>query len=311
MSLHTIKQITSSTLSKDLNWDWSNQTDLASLKPPETLMGVRKDVMQGDITREWCKLIVEQFIDESFLSETCSFAKVYKEVSICVHNLTGMQYTDSDKKNISIHISQLVLERVKVIVEGKRKRSRISALDKTNLLDIYGKEPRCWLTGYKFSKEAIYNFTADKGEQIDLKLPLFVDKYKPIGVIERDIRIEIDHLYPFSLGGDDSLDNFRLICGWANKVKSNHVTGYSLGSKLAHGVNLNPKSNYYWALRLIGLKRKCEVDGCNKTLENSELTVCSIFGRTKNINPLSMKVVCEEHDNLPSRFVKRDLFVKL
>ncbi|MFE8729754.1 hypothetical protein, partial [Aeromonas hydrophila] len=60
---------------------------------------------------------------------------------------------------------------------------------------------------------------------------------------------------------------------------------------------------YYWVLRLIGLRRKCEHPGCNKTIENCELRVRSSLGKSKLITPLNMQVVCEEHDDLDDRFV--------
>lgn len=306
MSINTIKQIQSSTLSTEMNWDWSNQKDLAELKPPEVLMGVRRDIMQGDISREWCKWIVEQFIDDRFLQKECTFPFVYSEVSECLKLLFGMQYSYDERQEIAIHISNLVIERVGHINAEKKRRSGITKGIKESLLAIYGEQPRCWLTGYKFSQEALHNFTASKNEKLPLILPKYIDKYKPIGVIDRDICIEIDHLYPFSLGGDDSLDNFRLICGWANKVKSNHISGYSKGTRESPKNELHPKRYYYWALRLIGLRRKCEADGCDKTINNAELTVCSSIGPTKIINPISMKVVCREHDTLASRFIKRE-----
>lgn len=305
MSMNAIKQIQSSTLSTELNWDWNNQTDLAALKPPEMLMGVRRDLMQGDISREWCKWIVEQFIDEKFFLKDCDFPFVYEEVSVSLRLLFGQQYSDEDRQSISIHITHLVIERVRLIKAENRRRKPITKSIKESLLSIYGETPRCWLTGYQFTKEAIHNFTASSDEKLSLILPKYVDKHKPIGLIERDICIEVDHLHPFSLGGDDSLDNYRLICGWANKVKSNHISGYSKGTRESAKSNHSINSHHYWALRLIGLRRKCEVAGCDKTLNNSELTVCSSIGSRKSINPISMKVICSEHDNLVNRYIKR------
>jgi hypothetical protein len=305
MSISTITQLNSSVLSCDSSWDLTNQKELAGLKPPELLMGIRTDILQGDISREWCKWIIEQFIDNDFLSSEISFIKVYKEVSTCLTLLLGKQLDDDDKDQIAKHLSNLVLERVEYIKEDKQRRKNISKEIKEELLTIYGDKPRCWLTGYEFTKEAVFNFTANKLDKVDLILPIYVDRYRPIGLKERDICIEIDHLHPFSLGGKDCIDNYRLICGWANKVKSNHISGYSYGTKLTGTNKLYPKSYYYWVLRVIGLKRKCEIQSCKNDIYNSELTVCSSLGSSKSINPVSMMVVCKEHDTLNERFLKR------
>lgn len=305
MSTGTIKQLNSSVLSCDSSWDLKNQKELAGLKPPDLLMGIRTDLLQGDITREWCKWIIEQFIDHEFLISEVSFIRVYKEVSDCLERMLGKQIDNDDKLEISKHISNLVLERIEYIKEEERRRKSITTDIKEELLTIYGTNPRCWLTGYKFSKEAIFNFTASKVDKVELNLPIYVDRYRPIGVVARDIGIEVDHLHPFSLGGKDCIDNYRLICGWANKVKSNHISGYSYGTKVTGKDKLYPKSYYYWVLRVLGLKRKCEVSGCKNDIYNSELTVCSSLGSSKSINPVSMMVVCKDHDTLNDRFLKR------
>jgi hypothetical protein len=282
------------------------QKELSGLKPPELLMGVRTELLQGDITREWCKWIIEQFIDHDFLNSELSFIRVYKEVIICLDMMLGWQIDNDDKLQIAKHISNLVLERVEYIKEEEKQRKNITADIKEELLSIYGDSPRCWLTGYKFSKEAVFNFTASKSDKVELNLPTYVDRYRPIGVNARDLCIEVDHLHPFSLGGKDCIDNYRLICGWANKVKSNHISGYSYGTKVTGKNKLYPKSYYYWVLRVIGLKRKCEFPGCKNDIYNSELTVCSSLGSSKSINPVSMMVVCKDHDTLNDRYLKRD-----
>lgn len=306
MSIGTIKQLSSSVLSSGSLWDLKNQKELAGLKPPELLMGVRTDLLQGDVSREWCKWIIEQFIDHDFINSEVSFIKIYKEVSKSLTILLGKQIDDDDKILIGKHLSNLVLERVEFIKEEQQRRKGITREIKEELLSIYGASPRCWLTGYKFSKEAVFNFTASKLDKVNLTLPTYIDRYRPIGVKERDISIEVDHLYPFSLGGKDCIDNYRLICGWANKVKSNHVTGYSLGTKPSGKNKLYPKSYYYWVLRTIGLKRKCEVPNCKNNIYNSELTVTSSLGASKSINPVSMMVICKDHDTLNKRYLKRD-----
>ncbi|WP_298771798.1 HNH endonuclease domain-containing protein [uncultured Shewanella sp.] len=296
-----------SILQSSNNWDLDVQKKLSEYKAPDYLMGPRGSLLQGDISREWFKWIVDQFVDKSFLNNTIHYYQVYSDVLLSVEHLVGNQKDDDDKKNIAKLISDVVFERIKFLNSEERRRKIISLSLKEDLLSIYGPKPRCWLTGLEFSSDALFNFTAKKIDKVSLKLPVYVDKYRPIGVNDRDLSIEIDHLYPFSYGGKDELDNYRLICGWANKVKSNHVTGYSTGTRVSGANKLYPNSFYYWVVRTIGLKRKCEVANCQRTIDNSELTVCSQLGNSKAITPVSMKVVCKKHDTRKNRYVPRNL----
>lgn len=309
MSILTIKQIQNSVLNPDSTWDWDMQQEISHIKPPDFLMGVRRDMMHGEIIREWSKWIIEQFIDEKNINKNISLPAIINDINITIGELVGKQISVEDKKEIVKAISTIVFNRVEQLNMSKLKRSNISNKIKQDLLGIYGPKPRCWLTGYQFSDEALYNFTARKGEYLELKLPTFIDKYKPMGINHRDLSIEIDHLYPFSLGGGDDIQNYRLICGWANKVKSNHITGFSMGTRADISNQLFPKRYYYWVVRLIGMRRKCEIEDCPNNINNSELTVRSSLGDSKLLTPVSMQVVCQHHASLlPGRYVNRTLF---
>ncbi len=266
-------------------------------------MGVRKDLLQGDIYIEWFRWIVEQFIDKEYLYNIPSFPFVFERIYKEIGSLVGMQVSSEEIISLSKQVATLVIDRVSVYHSRSLTRKTISIDTKMALLDIYGNKPRCWLTGYQFTDEAIFNFTEPKCEQLPLNLPIYVDRLKPIGLNKRDITIEIDHLHPFSRGGSDDIGNYRLICGWANKIKSNSTTGYSIAQKNIYMGSCSSNGLYYWVLRLIGLRRKCEHPGCNKTIENCELRVRSSLGKSKLITPLNMQVVCEEHDDLDDRFV--------
>jgi hypothetical protein len=299
------RQLSGSILQPNNNWDLKIQKDLSELKNPDYLIGPRVDLLQGDISREWFKWIVDQFVDNSFFSKTINFFQIYADVNNSIEFLIGNQKDQEDKKEITNLISKMVEERIVFLNSEDRRRKSISINIKEDLLKIYGPKPRCWLTGLKFSDEAIFNFTAKKINKVNLNLPLYVDKYRPIGGNERDLSIEVDHLYPFSYGGKDDLDNFRLICGWANRVKSNHVTGYSTGTRVSGASKIYPNSFYYWVVRAIGLKRKCEVFNCQNNINNSELTICSQLGDTKAITPVSMKIICKHHDTRGGRYIPR------
>ncbi|KUJ00071.1 HNH endonuclease domain-containing protein [Vibrio sp. MEBiC08052] len=307
--INELKHLSSSLLSEESAWSWSDQVELAGIKPPDMLMGIRRDLLQGDISREWVKWVIEQFIDHKYLKSNCSYVWIFSDIYKNIESLIGLQASNEVKMDIAKIISKLVKDRIDWI-KSEYSRKSFSVKLKEDLLDAYMSEGkvRCWLTGYEFSKDAIFNFQSTKSDKVKINLPEYVDRIRPIGLTENDLRIEIDHLYPYSLGGNDSLDNYRLVCGWANRVKSNNISGYSLGTKINQKVGIWPKSYYYWIIRLIGLRRKCEEKGCKNHLGNSELTVESIFGPDKAITPTSMKVVCYKHSKLPNRFIKREIF---
>lgn len=307
MKSSLIKQISGTVLLSENNWDFNSQKELSEFTPPDILIGTRKDVLKGDISREWARWIIEQFIDSKFLNNEVNFIKVYSEIKQNINYLVGIALSNEEKEDICQHLSSIVLDRITFIKKDREKRKGINKKTKEELLFLYSTddEVRCWLTGYKFSKEAIHNFTCSKDEKMNIKLPTFVDKYRPIGRNERDLTIEIDHLHPFSYGGEDHIDNFRLICGWANITKSNNISGYSKGTTIRGSNQLFPNNYYYWALRVIGLRRKCEEDGCTNNIYNSELTICSRLGPNKAITPVSMKVICKKHDTRKNRYIDR------
>lgn len=309
MAISTIKQIQNSVLNPDGTWNWEMQQEISHIKPPDLLMGVRRDMMHAEIIREWSKWIIEQFIDEKNITHNISFAVILNDINLTISELVGKQMSAGDKKEIVISISRMVFDRIIQLNKLKQKRISISHHIKNDLLTIYGPKPRCWLTGYQFSDEAIHNFTARKDESLEIKLPALIDKYKPMGLNAKDLSIEVDHLHPFSLGGEDDIQNYRLICGWANKVKSNHISGYSMGTRADIACGLFPKKYYYWVVRLIGMRRKCEIDGCSNNINNSELTVRSSLGDSKLITPISMQVVCQQHaSSTIGRYISRSLY---
>ncbi|EAU1380284.1 hypothetical protein DJ428_10455 [Salmonella enterica] len=273
---------------------------------PDPMLEFRRDLLKGDMYREWGRWFIEQFIDVKYLSSNVTYPEIFYDVFRIIDTICGWTYDRTDKMEVSGIISRYVLQRVKIITESNKRR-RVSLSERRELLDLLGEKPRCWLTGMPFSPEAIAIFLGER--DVKIKLPDYVDKYMPIGLVERDLKIEVDHLYPFALGGDDSIENFRLICGWANMVKSSQVSMYGRGTKYTKSIRpYQSIDNYYWAIRTLGLKRKCECDGCKNNLENSQLTISSFHGAGKIINPISMKIMCYEHAYENDRFVLRTNF---
>lgn len=286
-------------------WNANSQFEISALNFPEQLLGRRKDLLRGDIHREWGRWFIEQFMDEKYYKKEINYPMVWIDVKEILDNILGWEYEDEKKKYIARVITQYVIEQVE-LSKKSRKRNVISLDDKNFLLSLHNKQPRCWLTGVPFSENAIDTFLGYRYKSIDL--PSFIDRYLPIGVIEQHLLIEVDHLYPLHSGGDNELDNYKLICGWANRVKSSQISLYMKGTGAIATQNLGI-DNYYWALRAIGMRRRCEHPGCNATLDNASLTIESYHGQGKLINPISMKVLCYDHIQDKERFIKRDSFL--
>lgn len=302
-----INFIINSIMSPENMWCNHTQNELSHMSFPDSFLGPRRDLLKGDMYREWGRWFIEQFIDERYLTNGTSYVEMLRDVYTIVNSIVGWTYDEKSRKEIAGIISKYVMKRVNFCVSDNTKRRKLTKLDKHDLLYFLGSSPRCWMTGLLFQETAIDIFLGDREAKI--KLPSFVDKYMPIGINERHLMIEVDHLYPFTLGGSDDLDNYRLICGWANIIKSSQTSIYSRGTlftrEISTYLNVN---NYYWALRTIGLKRKCECADCNKTLENSQLTISSFHGQGKLVNPISMKVFCYDHADKGNRFISREKF---
>lgn len=192
MSLHLTKQISGSIFQAANNWDMALQKEISSLKAPDYLMGPRVDVLQGDISREWYKWIIDQFLDKKFFTGRLNFFEIFQDVQKSIEVLVGNQKDADDKNAIAKEISNMILNRVQFLTSDLERRRSMGISVKEDLLDIYGPNPRCWLTGFEFSDKALSNFTAKTNEKVKLDIPKFVDKFRPIGTIERDLSIEID-----------------------------------------------------------------------------------------------------------------------
>ncbi|MFO7597059.1 MAG: hypothetical protein R6W92_12050, partial [Desulfocurvibacter africanus] len=192
------------------------------------------------------------------------------------------------------------------------KRKANSVAFRQSLIDAVGAEPRCYLCGYKFEEEAVKHFL--EGKEYNRKPKSFVDYLRPHGLDPRDFRVELDHVFPFSLGGRNG-ENLRIACGWCNRFKSNKISLFESSSyhkSIDHpyiGRTSIPKP--FWSIRLIATRGRCEhMDGCNKTIKNAHLTIAPLHTKGAML-PTNIVICCSDHDPLPlktrmihSRFLK-------
>ncbi|MET8827686.1 HNH endonuclease signature motif containing protein [Streptomyces sp. NPDC004610] len=160
--------------------------------------------------------------------------------------------------------------------------------------------PRCYLCGYPFSRTARDRFLSIPNAP-DIRPALAVDFVRPRGLKAVDLLPQVDHVRPVAIGGETSLENLRLACGWCNRKKSSHIEIYAAPSAYAGtfthstlGTVSVPRP--LWVVRLTKMRGRCEdPSGCTARIENAELFVAPrrLSGA---INPTNCAVYCSEHD---------------
>lgn len=293
----------------ETSWQISSLSSIAGLRVPDFITGRQDSILRADINTLWTQWFLESICDpEKFVDNYPGYAHIIHAVKIEVPSLFG-NIEPGKHGEITKQISRLIEKEISR--RQKRKRIAFDSKIKDSLWDIYGPEPRCWICGHKFSNWAINKFLKrSSGDEIPQ--PQFIDYLKPSGLIRRDFQMEIDHVFPFSDGGDEGIDNLRLACGWCNAYKSDRLSIYDVAARPP--VIYHPRlgrvtvPHPFWTVRLLSLHRRCEYEGgCDKTVDNSELTVTSKH-QAGALNPINLRITCLEHDHLGSeRFISRKL----
>jgi hypothetical protein len=294
-------------------WQIRNLSTIAGLRVPDVITGKQDSIIRADINLLWTQWFLESICDPDKFVE---LYPCYRYIVHVVKNEIPVIFTNVQKSKqdeLIKQISRLINNEVKQ--RQFKKRANFDIGIKQYLWDVYGPELRCWICGYKFSDWAIDKFLEYQTSS-KLLIPQFIDYVKPHGLSKRDFQVEIDHVFPFSKGGKDSAENLRLACGWCNSQKSEKMSIYDVAAKpptvLHPTLGKVSVPHPFWVVRLLSLRRNCEhEDGCNKSVENCELTVTSRHFEGA-MNPLNLRVTCLEHDSLGSkRFVSRTLGGKI
>jgi 5-methylcytosine-specific restriction endonuclease McrA len=280
-------------------WSAASLGHLARFDVPHDMLGRRYDLLKGDINTQWVQWFTESLVDPLRFTKN-DYAFIFKEVWDAV-NIRFYNKTKDEKQEIASTITKIA-KRFTDAFDQTRKRSKLSLDERRLLLDISGPSPHCWICGAVFREQAIDNFIFRKSQKIAPSG--FVDILKPRGLVGRDFAIEIDHVVPFSKGGMDD-DNLRLACGWCNRNKGAYTSIYGVeGQPRIAGPNelgITSLPQLFWIVRLLALVRKCEhPNGCDRTVENTEMTIVPInnYGA---LNPTNLRVVCCDHDTLGSK----------
>lgn len=240
------------------------------------------------------------------------YADLYKEIS----GQLRVQYNLAPRDEVNraaAEISEFAWGEVQASRNNARKN--VSLQMREDLWVSAEPHPRCALCGYKFTDWARDNFLQQGDRSFaKLDLPILVDYTRPRGIVNRDLRIEVDHVIPVSAGGNTNLKNLRLTCGWCNRTKSNHRSIYetsavSKNTLFIKGVGSVAVPQPLWVLRIVATRGRCEDrNGCSASLDTHELFVATRL-EAGALTPASALVFCSEHDPWASkRYVGRGLF---
>lgn len=278
-------------------WNATNVNRLATFDVPHNVLGRRRNLLKGDINEQWARWFTESLADPRRIAEkNITYPFLYEEVFCAVEKRFQADKTKPEIQQIASVTAKIILN-LSNSIYAKRRRRALSFDERRLLLDISGSPARCWICGFAFKDQAIENFMG--GLKGKVALPPFVDILKPRGLVERDFAIEVDHVLPFSKGGDDG-DNLELACGWCNRYKSAHVSVYDVeGQPQLAGPNslgIASLPQPFWIVRLLALVQTCEhPEGCDRSVKNTEMTIVPI-NMGGAMNPTNLRVICNEHD---------------
>lgn len=302
-----LKEFINDTLGEPVDaWSPEYLSQVASLNMPDAILGRRHSLLRSDIHLLWATWFAESMDDpHAYPGRDVDYARMFSR-TLSSLNERFSDFTEPEKQSLASVISRHLFHKVKAI-EQTRARQRLAREDKRLLLDLAGPAPRCWLCGRLFREEAIARFL--EGPTVSIPLPSFIDVLKPIGLHERDLRIEVDHVIPYAAGGGED-DNLRLACGWCNRHKRDWSITYECpGIPRRATSNKTPIRSLpqpFWVVRLIGTVQRCEYHyGCDQSTETAELTVAPRH-RDGALNPTNLRITCHEHDPVKSlRLVPR------
>ncbi|MHB1758159.1 MAG: HNH endonuclease [Leptospirillum sp.] len=285
-------------------WSIQDLEKIAHMDVPHSFLGRQRTLLKGDINELWVRWFIESIADPwRYLMGDSKYSRLYNDILREVPSIF-FEMTGPERQEIAISIARYIFKIVQSM-KASNVRKPMSSAEKILLLELAGNLPGCWICGWKFPQIVIDNFMEGTSEKVPS--PSFVDVFKPRGLKSQDLRIEVDHILPFSHGGENE-NNLKLACGWCNRYKSSHLLIYDVEG---HPIQASPNNfgissipQPFWIVRLLALKRKCEhPTGCQKTVENSELTVMPIR-ECGALNPTNLRLTCFEHlSPVNSRFL--------
>ena len=312
MSLDRIlKHIADTSLEPGSYWRREDLISMSTHVPPESMLARNETVLRADAHSLWFRWFIQGICNPLRYVEDDrkSMVDVLADTIPRINELYRTE-PESERKELAAGIAKHVMAEV----TRRRGIARVNATmsQKRDLVDDTLGQPRCWVCGFLFSKAAVDIFLKKK-TGATLNVPRLVDIFRPRGLIERDIRIEVEHIVPVASGGGGK-DNLALSCGWCNKSKGALTSLYDadahapLARFKTGSTSWHELPHPFWTVRLLAIRAKCEFSGhggCAATTKTDELFIAPSDHRGSP-NPSNLHVYCTKHDPYSiDRFVNR------
>lgn len=310
MSLDTIRMFISGTSEEAGSyWRKKDLDELSAARLPDIIMARNETVLRADAHSLWFRWFIQgicnplRYVDD----DKKSMAHVMSDTIPRIDHLYPDEPED-ERRDLAAGIAKHVM--AEVLRRRGIKRTFATKIEKYDLVNDAGGKPRCWVCGYLFSQAAIDKFMGLAPGSV-LPLPNFVDVFRPRGIFERDIRIEVEHIVPVA-GGGGGKNNLALSCGWCNKSKGANSSLYDTDVQARRaeftlsGVRWHELPNPFWVVRLMAIRARCEhPGGCVETKSTAELFIAPTHHHGSP-NPSNLHVYCAKHDPYAvDRFVSR------
>jgi hypothetical protein len=272
-------------------WSREGLRSIARLQVPDRVLGTMGDVLRGDVHRQWASWFLGTICDvDAYARSGTEYAYIFADVLGCIR-------TTMTELN-ALEVEELASQTAKLAHAEARRRACNRArtpLDRAlrqQLVDFAEGKPHCWVCGWRFQPEAIDRFL--ELSDASPEAPELIDVFKPIGLNRRHLRIEVDHVAPFSRGGADSGDNLRLCCGWCNAHKSDRSSIYEVPGEARTAKGTNPGRSLpqpFWIVRVLAM----EAEHGGLSPRDNELTV-ALRNPKGAVNPANLIAVTYESD---------------
>jgi hypothetical protein len=305
------------------SWSGATLAAHAAYGVDNAILGMSSELVRGDAHQLWRRWFLEglcdvtQLVQKPRMSVRLHLQRRLEELGILGNATEISDLVDQLDSLLWSEICRAkeIDKKQKKSEGGPASRSRIPEDVKLKVWDLAGEGSagrrvrRCAYCRTAFSKAAEARFVTKTN--VPVESPLYVDYLTGRGSDERHACVEFDHVRPVFLGGEDTVDNVRLACGWCNAVKREFSLIYDVGARdkpFRHPqLGRVHRPHEIWVLRLLATSEHCDSRGCRS---QGEMLVSprSLHGRP---NPTNLRVTCLEHDPIRDyRFVPLNDFRK-
>lgn len=307
MSLHLQEFLSASLADPGAPWRRSGLHDIARLHVPDRVLGNLNDVLRGDANRQWASWFLGTICDvEVYARLDTGYPYIFSDVLAYIRSAMT-ELSPGDVNELASQVAKLAYGEAKRRSLTRRRVTLSSAL-RRQLVDLAAGKLHCWVCGWRFQQEAVDCFLELSKESP--KAPQLIDIFKPIGLNRRHLRIEVDHVTPFSRGGSDDVDNLRLCCGWCNANKSDRSSIYEVSGEARVSDGAIPGQSLpqpFWVVRVLAME--AERGGLSPI--NGELSV-ALRNPKGSVNPANLLVVTYDDDPMgASRFQSYEAVARL